>query len=505
MPDAALLRRARLLGLAGSVLLAAGSVGAGVLPTLRTWAGIPVLDAEGGVAGAFGLAAAVAGMLAMVAAWWWLHRVPVLEVQWVQVTAALWSVPLALAPPLFSRDIYSYAAQGDLLVNGVNPYQEGPAALPSQWLSSVSPAWYDTPVPYGPLFMLTARSAAMLSADRLTVALLLLRVAAVAGVVLTAVYLPRLAAACGVDPGRALWLGVASPLLLVHLVSGAHNDALMIGLLVAGLAYAAERRPVAAAALLGLAVAAKVPAAVALPFAVLLHAAGPGLSPEPRPDPPGWRALPPGLVGSGLVTGGVAAATFAVPTLLTGLGFGWLAALGTPGASVQWTSLPTGWGMAAGWIGSPLGLDRPTAVGAARTIGLLLTAAAVGVLWWRVRHRGDQASKVVTACAVALLAVILLAPVFHPWYALWATVALAACSVPERVRTWVAQGSIALCFLVLPDGYNMARDTVLPGVLLNLTVTAALVALSLGWVRRRWAPQLREAHLRAAQLRAAQR
>jgi len=489
VPDAALLRRARLAGLTGSVLLAAGAFWAGVLPRLRPWAGIPDLDAAGGVAGAWGVAAAAVGMGLLVVAWWWLHRVPVLEVRWVQVTAALWAVPLALAPPLFSRDVYSYAAQGDLLAHGVDPYRSGPAALPSQWLSAVSPAWYDTPVPYGPLFMLVAGDAAELAGGSLLVALLLLRLAAVAGVVLTAVFLPRLAAACGVDPGRALWLGIASPLLLTHLVSGAHNDALMVGLLVAGLAHAAERRPLIAAALLGLAVGVKVPAAVALPFAVLLHAGG--APPTSGEGAAADRVLPPRLVRAGLVTGGVAAAAFAVPTLLAGLGLGWLAALGTPGTSVQWTSLPTGWGMAAAWLGSPLGLERPGAVAVARSLGLVLTAVVVGALWWRVRHQGERTARVVAACGAALLAVVLLAPVFHPWYALWALVPLAASSVAERARTWLLLGSSALCFLVLPDGYNLARDTVLPGVLLNLAVTAFLATLLVRWLHRRWAPERR--------------
>ena len=70
-------------------------------------------------------------------------------------------------------------------------------------------------------------------------------------------------------PGRALWLGVANPLVLVHLVSGGHNDALMVGLLVAGLAVA-PRALLPAAALVTLAALVKVPALAGLAFLPLL-------------------------------------------------------------------------------------------------------------------------------------------------------------------------------------------------------------------------------------------
>jgi hypothetical protein len=291
-------------------------------------------------------------------------------------------------------------------------------------------------------------------------------VVALVGVVLVAAYLPRLAKACGVDPARALWLGLASPLLIAHFVSGAHNDALMVGLLVAGLAYAAERRWVAAAVLLALAMAVKAPAVVALPFAALLVSAR---------WPGRW-----GVAQAAARTGLVAAATFAAVALATGLGFGWVdAALNTPGASVQWTSLPTGWGIAAGWVTGPDGAEASLA--AARAAGTLLTGTIVLVLGVAAWRRAADTRFVVAAAGWALLAVVLLAPAFHPWYLLWAAVPLAASVVDTRVRTGLAAASAALCFLVLPDGYNLARSTEVVGTVLDLLVTAALV----GWALRR--------------------
>src|SRR5207249_3484754 len=70
-----------------------------------------------------------------------------------------------------------------------------------------------------------------------------------------------------------------SPLVLVHGLSGAHNDALVAGLVVAAFALAVGSTPawtpraLAVGVLLGLAVAVKATPAVAVPFAVLLVAA----------------------------------------------------------------------------------------------------------------------------------------------------------------------------------------------------------------------------------------
>ena len=49
---------------------------------------------------------------------------------------------------------------------------------------------------------------------------------------------PRLARRCGVAEVSALWLGAANPLLIMHLVAGIHNEALMLGLMLAGTEFA---------------------------------------------------------------------------------------------------------------------------------------------------------------------------------------------------------------------------------------------------------------------------
>ena len=48
----------------------------------------------------------------------------------VLTNAAVWIAPLLLAPPLFTRDIFSYLAQGALPLHGFDPYAVGPDAMP---------------------------------------------------------------------------------------------------------------------------------------------------------------------------------------------------------------------------------------------------------------------------------------------------------------------------------------------------------------------------------------
>jgi hypothetical protein len=471
------LARLRLAGFAGTTLLALGAMGAGVWPSPDPARDLPVLGVLRAHPAA-GILLALAGMAVLVTAWW---RVGTRgegppPVRWTAVTVALWSLPLAVAPPLFSRDVYSYAAQGDVFLHGLDPYSAGPAALPSVWLESVSVTWWDTPAPYGPLFLLAARAVVEVCGGHLLVAVFLLRLVAVAGVALVGATLPALARGCGIDDRRAMWLGFASPLLLVHAVSGAHNDALMIGLLVAGLACAVQRRPVLAALLIALAATVKAPALLALPFVALLWPAG--------------DRSPRGATVRGLLsTAALTVAVFVAAGAASGLGLGWVPALRTSGETVQWTSVPTGLGLAARWLLEAVG-GGPGAGAAAlvvtRAIGAVGALAIVAALWWRVRDRADDPRAVVAACGWAFAAVVLLAPAFHPWYALWALVPLAASTVDRRV---LAVATAALCFLVLPDGFSLARATVLPGVLLDVAVTvAAVVVAVLAWRDRRPTP-----------------
>jgi alpha-1,6-mannosyltransferase len=456
MPRLAIIRYT---GLAGAVMLAIAAILRGAHPN-GDLVSTPVSIARG-PHGALVLSCWLIGMAALTGAWW-VARSGLPSLRWVAVTTGLWLLPFLVVPPMGSRDVYSHACQGLLYAEGLNPYEVGVASLPCPWIDSISFIWRDTPAPYGPLFVLLAAGIVKLGGSLVPV-IVLFRLLAVVGVALTAWFLPVLARRCGVPPERALWVALAGPLVGTHLIGGPHNDALMLGLIVAGFALALLRpgRPaplLAAGALLGLAVAVKAPALVVLPFAAFVAVAGPYR----------LRAL---LRDGGWLAAGAVGAMVTV-TAASGLGVGWIAGMTHTKDLIQFTSPPTAIGMTLTYVGRVFDPDFD-AVAAVRLLALLLLAVFLVVLWWRSAPRPDMPARApLRGAALALAATVVLAPSFHPWYATWPLVMLAAATV----RTdFVMAASAAAAFLVLPDGSGLARFVKFPGAPLMTLFVAVLV------------------------------
>ena len=397
---------------------------------------------------------------------WWVVRDSAPSARWAAVTAALWSVPLLAAPPLGSRDVYSYACVGFTYAAGLDPYVNSVSTLPCPWLESVAPIWRDTPSPYGPLFVLLSGAMVTLGGT-LVASIALFRAIAIVGVGITALCLPALARRCEIPESQAVWLGIASPLVVIHQVSGAHNDALMVGLLVAGLALVASSPGqtlalVGGGALLGLAGTVKATAWVAVPFAALTAIPGPYC----------LRSL---IRYGGLMIGGLFTALIVV-TLVSGLSFGWVEGLVRSGDVVGWTTPSTAVGMIIEYAAGVLGLRVPAVVGS-RVASIAPFAVILIVLWWRARH-GHALHK----AGLALAAAAVLAPRFHPWYATWPLAVLAA--TVRRVH-WLVLPCVIASFVVLPEGRSILRSTRLPGELLTIGLIAWAGVLGVRRLRSR--------------------
>ncbi len=418
---AAVVTQHGLVGLAGSVLLAFGAFGIGYLPPRSRVATLPIVSVlRTTTTGAIMAKGSVlAGTVLLLLAWLMLGS----DVRENILTSPArlirmfwwWCIPLVLAPPLFSQDLYSYAAQGNLLRIGYDPYHHQVASVPGPFLESVSSFWLDTPAPYGPFFLSLSRGVVALTGDHVYIAALLLRAVAMVGVWLLARFLPRLARACNVDARWAIWFGLANPLILMHFVSGAHNDALMIGLVVAGLALAMQVHYIWGAFFVSVAGTVKAPALVALGFVGLIWA-GRGAD------------LPKRLV-AWVKCAGIGAAVFIAVNLANGIGFGWIRALNTPGVVRSWISPTTAIGMA---IGDTLhGFGGPdvttTLIGVMRVAGFVI---ALGVTTWLLLWPGDR--QPVRGAGLALLTLAVLGPVVQPWYLLWGAVLLAAGGMTRR-------------------------------------------------------------------------
>lgn len=338
--------------------------------------------------------------------------------QVVLAIAALWAIPVALGPPLLSNDVYSYSAQGEMITRGIDPTAYGPVMLGrGEFLYPVDPVWRTAPAPYGPVSILSSEGVVRLAGHDPATAVWLFRALAVIGVAMAGVGTVLLARSLRVQPATALALGVVNPLVLVYLVGGVHNDALMMGFLLLGVAAERRGRKVLTVVLLTCAAAVKLPAALAL-VAVAWVWAG--------KDAP-FRKRIVSLAKVGLA----AAAITAVLCVLAGIGIGWILALRSTGKVMDTFSLMTILGYFATDLAHVVGIGEGNAellVAPVRMLGVL----GGGVLAvWLITKAGDWG--VARVVGLGMLAMVLLGPVVWPWY-LPAGFALVAAAGVGRFR-----------------------------------------------------------------------
>lgn len=441
----------RRLGTAGSAAAVLGGWAAGKLPARDPW-GLwvphgPVLTTSAAVL-------AYVGLTLLVVAWWQYGRAGA-SVRESLVTLAWWTAPMLLAPPLYSADVYSYIAQGAMVIEGHDVYVVGPSVLDPAGLggdaaASVGGHWTDTPAPYGPFFLVLARAVTGLTGGTIVPAVLGMRLIAVGALLLTVWALRNLAREHGRSESAALWLGALNPLLLMHVVGGMHNDGLMIGLMLAGVVLALRGRWITGSVLVGLAMMIKSPAAVALLFiGVIMTRAATG---------PYARRLAKGMLGPGLVAAAVAVAA----TLIAGTGFGWLGTQNVAGSIHTALSASSDIGLGLGHLlHAVIGTDPAAAKSVVQTLGL---AAAVALILLLARRALRGRVEPVHALGLALLALVALSPMVQPWYLLWATAVIAATAAHGRAGTVLAVLSAGLVYETHPTGSTPPYGFVLAAV-----------------------------------------
>lgn len=327
---------------------------------------------------------------------------------------AIWIAPLVLAPPLFSRDVYSYYAQGKLVLKGVDPYTNGVDSIPGWFRDGVDPMWSQVPTPYGPVFLGISRAIAQLISDPF-VAAIAFRLVAIVGVALLAYYVPRLAFLNGIDAPKALWLGVMNPLILMNFVASSHNDSLMIGLIAAGMCLAMEGSMIVGIIAVTAGAMVKPIGLLALPFVGLIWA--------------GTKSSRNQRLVSWAKTGAIAGACFIGASALVGVNLGWVHALTTPGTVRTWLSPSTALGMASGnllkWFG--LGDHVDLTVNVFRA--LFEIAAIILIARLILKPEGRTALR---GLVLAFVTVVVLGPVIQPWYLMWALPLAAAAGLTAK-------------------------------------------------------------------------
>jgi hypothetical protein len=353
-------------------------------------------------------------------------------------------------PPRGSHDLWAYAAYGSIVArHDASPYAHRPAEYPDDPLvQQMAPGWRDTRSVYGPLF--TALSAGIVDATGgrpLPTRLVFQGLSALCLVGLLAMLWRRAGSLA------ALTLVGLHPLVIVYVVNGGHNDAL-VALLLFGAAGAVARRPILGALLIGIAASVKLIALLSVLGLVWWVSRHHG----------GRRAL--------------AAAGVAVGVPATGyLMAGGAQALSPLLASSGRTSRAAVWDVVhflgdPGVIANHLGILSAIATLA---IGLPLVIAAA---------RNDLPHA---AIATPLLAYVLLGAYVLPWYLIWVLPFAALSSNEQWARVFVAISVLTVA------AYQYASDgaTALTWVLhatvpaTQLVAVAGAIALATAGMRKR--------------------
>jgi alpha-1,6-mannosyltransferase len=494
------LRRTRLFGATGTVLMAIGALGAGARPVVQDPTfGVRLLNLPSRIQ-TVSLTMTTTGAVMMTLAWLMLGRFALgkrrMSRSQLDRTLVLWMLPLLVAPPMYSKDVYSYLAQSQIARLGLDPYRVGPApglGLDHVFTLSVPSLWRETPAPYGPLFLWIGRGISELTGENIVEAVLFHRLVVLIGVGLIVWATPRLARRCGVAEVSALWLGATNPLLYMHLVAGIHNEALMLGLMLTGTEFALRGvdstkrmfprpwhwphgraewlgwRPLgmllAGAVLITLSSQVKLPGLLALGFVAMALACR-------------WGGTVKAFLAAGCGLGALSVAVMAVIGWASGLGFGWLFTLGTANVVRSWMSPPTLLALGTGQVGILVGLgDHTTAVlSLTRAIGVLIIAVLVTWLLLSVL-RGRL--HPVGGLGVALGATVLLFPVVQPWYLLWAIIPLAAWATRPGFRAATIGVTLVVgIFGPTANGDRFALFQIVDATLASALIVAIMIALT---------------------------
>ncbi|QDF70435.1 alpha-(1-_6)-mannopyranosyltransferase A [Mycobacteroides chelonae] len=475
--------RAAVTGFGGAILIAIGGLGAG-----STRQHDPLLESVGLSWLRFGHGLVVSsicmwlGVVLMLLAWLGLGRHVIagkVTKESLLVVIPCWLLPLLASVPVFSRDAYSYLAQGALLRDGFDPYLVGPVENPNALLENVSPIWSTTTAPYGPLFILIARFVTQIVGDDVVAGTMLLRLCMLPGLALLVWATPRVARCLSANASKALWICVLNPLVIIHLMGGVHNEMLMVGLMMAGIALVLERHHVWGISVVALAVAVKATAGLALPFLVWIWMRR--LVQNADADSPQRHPVTAFAMASAASVS-VVVAVFAVLSWIAGVGLGWLTALAGSVKIINWLTVPTA---VANIINVVAGLfvtvNFDALLEITRIIGVMVIAVSLPVVWWRHRHNDRDA---MFGILWAMVIVVLMAPAALPWYYTW-PLAIAAPLLQSRIAIAAIAGfSTWIMVIFKPDGSH--------GMYVWIHVLIAATCAAIAWRMINTAPEARD-------------
>jgi Glycosyltransferase family 87 len=188
--------------------------------------------------------------------------------RWAIGLVALLNLIVFAGPILISTDVFSYIAYARMgVVHGVNPYLHGPTAIVGDPVFRyVGHDWLRVATAYGPLYTLLSYPLGLLG---LVGGLWGMKLYALLASAATLTLTWRIARRRGHDEVFALLAVGANPLYVIYGLGGAHNDLIMLALMMAAVAFTLSDRDAAAGAAVVAGALVKATVAVLLPFMLL--------------------------------------------------------------------------------------------------------------------------------------------------------------------------------------------------------------------------------------------
>ncbi len=188
--------------------------------------------------------------------------------RWAIGLVALLNLIVFVGPILISTDVFSYLAYARMgVVHGIDPYTHGPVAIVGDPVFYyVGHDWLRVATAYGPVYTLLSYP---LGALGLVGGLWGMKLYALIASAVTLVLTWNVARRRGHDRVFALLAVGANPLYVIYGLGGAHNDLIMLALMMAAVAFTLSDRDAAAGAAVVVGALVKATVAVLLPFMVL--------------------------------------------------------------------------------------------------------------------------------------------------------------------------------------------------------------------------------------------
>jgi alpha-1,6-mannosyltransferase len=195
-------------------------------------------------------------------------RGAVISKRWAIVLIAALHAIVFAGPILISTDVFSYIAYARMGVeHGINPYVHGPVAISGDPVFQyVGHNWRHVATAYGPLYTLLSYPFAPLG---VTGALWGMKIVAQLASVGMLALTWRCARKRDLDPVWAILVVGANPLYVIYGLGGAHNDLLMLALMMAAVSLTLAGRDAAAGAVVLAGALVKATVAALLPFMIL--------------------------------------------------------------------------------------------------------------------------------------------------------------------------------------------------------------------------------------------